>query len=307
MLRHKCQKSESGMNERDTMKITRKAYAKINLGLDVTGRRADGYHMVRMIMQNVDLYDTLTFEESAEKGIRLYTSSPSIPADEHNLIWKVCALLMDKYHIESGVTVTLEKRIPVAAGMAGGSTDGAAAFMGMNELFALGLSGQEMCEMAVRLGADIPYCILGGTALAEGIGEILTPLPDMPECAIIIAKPAIGVSTKWVYTELDSREIASHPDIDGIRDAIARGDLQSVQKLLGNVLEPVTTARYTVITEIEQIMKTHGALNAMMSGSGPTVFGIYTDQAAAQESYQALEKSGLCPELYLSRPINPKQ
>ena len=289
------------------MKVTRKAYAKINLGLDVTGRRADGYHMVRMIMQTVDLYDVLSFAKREDGQIRIATQSQGIPTDQHNLIWKVCALLMDQYKITDGVDVTLEKNIPVAAGMAGGSTDGAAAFLGINELFELGMTRQQMCKLAVGLGADIPYCILGGTALAEGIGEILTSLPDMPDCQILIAKPAIGVSTKWVYTELDNSEIGVHPDIDGIRQAIEQRDLQEVQLRLGNVLEPVTTARYTMIRQIEKLMKENGAGGAMMSGSGPTVFGIYNDREAAQKSFAILQKSGLCPELYLSAPINPGQ
>ena len=289
------------------MKVTRKAYAKINLGLDVTGRRADGYHMVRMIMQTVDLYDVLSFSKTEDGQIRISTQAQGIPTDQHNLIWKVCALLRERYKIADGVDITLEKNIPVAAGMAGGSTDGAAAFLGMNELFELGMTRQQMCEMAVELGADIPYCIMGGTALAEGIGEILTSLPNMPDCQILIAKPAIGVSTKWVYTELDNREIAVHPDIDGIRQAIEQQDLQGIQRRLGNVLEPVTTARYTIISQIEELMKENGACNAMMSGSGPTVFGIYDDREAAQKSFAVLDQSGLCPELYLSGPINPGQ
>ena len=289
------------------MKVTRKAYAKINLGLDVTGKRADGYHLVRMIMQTVDLYDVLSFSKREDGQIHIMTQSQGIPTDQHNLIWKVCALLTEQYKITDGVDITLEKNIPVAAGMAGGSTDAAAAFLGMNELFHMGLTRQQMCEQGVKLGADIPYCIMGGTALSEGIGEILTPLPDMPDCQILIAKPAIGVSTRWVYTELDNSEISVHPDIDGIRQAIERQDLQGIQVRLGNVLESVTTAKYTIIRQIEKLMKENGAGGAMMSGSGPTVFGIYDDRAAAQKSYAVLEKSGLCPELYLSAPINPGQ
>lgn len=286
--------------------ITRKAYAKINLGLDVTGRRDDGYHIVRMIMQNVDIYDTLTFEKNDLGKIRLTANKDTIPTDEHNLIYKVCALLMEKYGIKEGVDVHLEKRIPVAAGMAGGSTDGAAAFYGMKELFYLPITKEEMCEMAVKLGADIPYCIMGGTMLSEGIGEVLTALPDMPDCYILVGKPAIDVSTGWVYTELDSKEIESHPDIDGMCDAIKAGDLKGVCDRLSNVLEPVTKSKYDVIGKIEALMEDGGAVRSIMTGSGPTVFGIFDDEAKLKQAYDKVKESGYCPELFMSKPVNPK-
>lgn len=284
--------------------ITRKAYAKINLGLDVTGRREDGYHIVRMIMQNVDIYDTLTFEKNDLGQIRLTANKDTIPTDEHNLIYKVCALLMEKYDIKEGVDVHLEKRIPVAAGMAGGSTDGAAAFYGMKELFDLPITQKEMCEMAVKLGADIPYCIMGGTMLSEGIGEVLTALPDMPDCYILVGKPAINVSTGWVYTELDSKEIESHPDIDGMCEAIKTGDLKGVCDRLSNVLEPVTKSEYDVIDKIEALMEDNGAIRSIMTGSGPTVFGIFDDKEKLENAYEAVKESGLCPQLFMSKPIN---
>lgn len=286
--------------------ITRKAYAKINLGLDVTGRRDDGYHIVRMIMQNVDIYDTLTFEKNDLGKIRLTANKDTIPTDEHNLIYKVCALLMEKYGIKEGVDVHLEKRIPVAAGMAGGSTDGAAAFYGMKELFYLPITKEEMCEMAVKLGADIPYCIMGGTMLSEGIGEVLTALPDMPDCYILVGKPAIDVSTGWVYTELDSKEIESHPDIDGMCDAIKAGDLKGVCDRLSNVLEPVTKSKYDVIGKIEALMEEGGAVRSIMTGSGPTVFGIFDDEDKLKKAYDKVKESGYCPELFMSKPVNPK-
>lgn len=286
--------------------ITRKAYAKINLGLDVTGRREDGYHIVRMIMQNVDIYDTLTFEKNDLGKIRLTANKDTIPTDEHNLIYKVCALLMEKYDIKEGVDVHLEKRIPVAAGMAGGSTDGAAAFYGMKELFALPITKEEMCEMAVKLGADIPYCIMGGTMLSEGIGEVLTALPDMPDCYILVGKPDINVSTGWVYTELDSKEIEFHPDIDGMCDAIGSGDLGGVCQRLSNVLEPVTKSKYDIIGKIEALMEDCGAVRSIMTGSGPTVFGIFDDEAKLKQAYDKVKESGYCPELFMSKPVNPK-
>ena len=287
------------------MEITRKAYAKINLGLDVIGKRDDGYHLVRMIMQNVDLFDTLTFKDNDTGQVKLRASSESIPTDESNLICKVARQLQKEFGVKKGADIHLEKRIPVAAGMAGGSTDGAAAYMALNELWNLRLSKEQLCKLAVKLGADIPYCIVGGTALSEGIGEVLTPLKDMPECCIVIAKPAIAVSTGWVYTELDSREIKDHPDIDGIRNALESGDIRGMCDLIGNVLEDVTTSRYSIITDIEKILEDNGAIRAFMTGSGPTVFAIYDDNEKAKKGYEAVKNSGLAPELFLSKPINP--
>ena len=287
------------------MKQTRKAYAKINLGLDVTGKRADGYHIVRMIMQNVDLYDTLDFEENENGEIVLTASSPKIPTDDSNLICKVAKQLQDKFDVKKGANINLVKRIPVAAGMAGGSTDGAATYLALNELWNLGLSKKELCELAVSLGADIPYCIMGGTALAEGIGEELTAISDMPSCTIVIAKPAIDVSTGWDYKELDSKEIVEHPDIDGIRSAIEAKDLNKMCELIGNVLEPVTAGKYQEIEKIEKLLEDNGAIRAFMTGSGPTVFAIYDDENKAKEGFEAVKESKLAPELFLSGPINP--
>ena len=293
--------------ERIFMALTRKAYAKINLGLDVTGKRADGYHLVRMIMQNVDIYDTLTFEENESGEIVLLANSPKIPTDEHNLIVKVAKQLQEKFNITKGAKITLEKRIPVAAGMAGGSTDGAAAYLALNELWSLGLTKSELCALAVEKGADIPYCIVGGTALAEGIGEELSEVSDLPDCIILIAKPDIDVSTGWVYTELDSREIENHPDIDAIKAAIETGDIKKMCDLIGNVLEPVTAGKYEEIGKIEKIMEENGAIKAFMTGSGPTVFGIFEDKKKAEAAYVAVKESALAPELFLSRPINPNR
>lgn len=289
------------------MRLERKAYAKINLGLDVTGKRADGYHIVRMIMQNVDLFDTLTFEDNETGEINLTASSEKIPTDDSNLICKVAHQLQKEYGVTKGADIHLVKRIPVAAGMAGGSTDGAAAYIALNELWGLGLDKTKLCELAVKLGADIPYCIIGGTALAEGIGEELTVISDMPACSIVIAKPAIDVSTGWVYKELDSNEIADHPDIDGIRAAIEGGDIKEMCRLIGNVLEPVTAGKYTVIPEIEKILEDNGAIRAFMTGSGPTVFAIFDDETKAKEGFEAVKRSALAPELFLSGPINPNK
>ncbi len=289
------------------MTITRKAYAKINLGLDVTGRREDGYHIVRMIMQNVDIYDTLTFEDNEAGDIVLTASSPKIPTDDSNLICKVARQLKDKFNVKKGVKINLVKRIPVAAGMAGGSTDGAATYLALNELWGLGLSREELCKLAVSLGADIPYCIMGGTALAEGIGEELTVIKDLAECYIVVAKPDIDVSTGWVYKELDSKEIENHPDIDGIRAAIESGDIRKMCELIGNVLEPVTCGKYTVIGEIENVLEENGAIRAFMTGSGPTVFAIFDKKDVAEKAFEKINDSKLAPELFLTGPINPNK
>lgn len=285
--------------------IEKRAYAKINLGLDVTGKREDGYHIVRMIMQNVDLYDTLTFEANETGEITLKASSPSIPTDDSNLICKVARQLADKYGVTRGVDITLEKRIPVAAGMAGGSTDGAAAYKALNELWGLNLTTKEMCELAVKLGADIPYCIIGGTAMAEGIGEELTSIKEMPSCHILIAKPPIDVSTGWVYKELDSKDIENHPDIDGVKRAIEDGNLYDMCDKIDNVLERVTAPRYEEIGKLESIMEDNGAIRAFMTGSGPTVFGIYDDENKAKKAYEAVVNSGITKEVFLSAPITP--
>jgi len=287
------------------MKITRKAYAKINLGLDVIGKRDDGYHLVKMIMQNVDIYDTLTFEENASGEITLKADSETVPTDGSNLICKVANQLKEEFGVKAGADITLEKRIPVAAGMAGGSTDGAAAYLALNELWGLGLSKEELCMRAVKLGADIPYCIIGGTALSEGIGEELTTIKAEPDFYLVVAKPAIAVSTGWVYTELDSHEIAKHPDIDGIRAAIEAGDIRGMCDKIHNVLEPVTTGKYSVIRDIEKLLEENGAVRAFMTGSGPTVFAVYESREEAEKGYEKVQKSGLAPELFLTRPINP--
>lgn len=283
--------------------IIRKAYAKINLGLDVLRRREDGYHEVKMIMQTVDLYDILTFSKQ-EKGIIVTTDKEELPGDESNLIYKAAKLLMETYDISGGVRIELQKNIPMAAGMAGGSTDAAAVFHGMNEMFCLGLSEEEMCRLGVKIGADVPYCIQGGTALSEGIGEVLTKLPDAPDCFLLIAKPDIDVSTKYVYENLHANELKCHPDIDGMRAAIETGNLQGVIDRMENVLETVTVQKYPVIEEIKNFMKANGAMNALMSGSGPTVFGVFDTKQKAQEALEQLEKKQLAKQLFTATFVN---
>lgn len=284
--------------------IERKAFAKINLGLDVIRRREDGYHEVKMIMQTISLYDVLRFTVLEEPDIIVTTDKEELPGDENNLIYKAAKLLRDTYHIEKGIKIELQKNIPMAAGMAGGSTDAAAVFHGMNEIFSLGLSLEEMCRIAVEIGADVPYCIQGGTALSEGIGEILTKLPDMPQCFLLIAKPDIDVSTRYVYENLHANRLEYHPDIDGMKEALLGGSLSGIVSRMENVLETVTVQKYPVIEKIKVFMKENGAKNALMSGSGPTVFGVYGTKEQAECAYEALKREGLAKQVFVTFPVN---
>lgn len=280
--------------------ITLKAMAKINLGLDVIRRREDGYHEVRMIMQTVNLYDELTFRKQPGDKVRLTANLRSLPTDGHNLIVKTAELLRKEFGIREGLSIHLKKKIPVAAGMAGGSTDAAAAFAGMNELFGLGLTLEELQKRAVSVGADVPYCLQGGTALSEGIGEILTELPSAPRCSVIIAKPPIHVSTRFVYENLRLDSLEKHPDIDGILDSIREGNILGVAERLENVLETVTQKEYPVIGQIKQFLVNRGALGALMSGSGPTVFALYDRKDLAARACEDLRRAGLAKQVYLT-------
>lgn len=281
-------------------KLELKALGKINLGLDVLGRRENGYHDVRMVMQTVYLYDKIFMRKRAASGIELQTNLFYLPVDESNLAYRAANLLAEEFHIQEGVEISLEKHIPVAAGMAGGSADAAAVLFGMNRLFELGLSQQELMDRGVTLGADVPYCVMRGTVLAEGIGERLTPLEAMPKCFVLLAKPPISVSTKMVYEKLDSLEIKEHPDIDGILEGLNAKDLYKVASSMGNVLEQVTIDVYPVIEEIKNVMKEQGALNAMMSGSGPTVFGLFDDKNRARSAMQRIKELQLAKQVYVT-------
>lgn len=281
-----------------------KALAKINLGLDVVRKREDGYHEVRMIMQTIDVFDRLMFTVEDMPGIRIQTNVASVPSDESNLVYKAAKLLMDEFGITKGLSIYLEKNIPVAAGMAGGSSDAAAAMKAVNELFELGLSEEELKVRGVKIGADVPYCIMGGTALAEGIGEVLSPLPPMPDCYILIAKPPVGVSTAFVYGNLRTNELKHHPDIDGMIQSLRDGSVEQLCTQMENVLETVTVPAYPIIDEIKCLMKDCGAVGAMMSGSGPTVFGIFTDKECAEKALTRVTESNLANQIYLTTPRN---
>lgn len=287
--------------------ISLKALAKINLGLDVVKRREDGYHEVRMIMQTIYLYDRLDIKRTKEFGIQIQTNLSFLPVNENNLIYKAAKLLMDEFSITDGVSVKLDKRIPVAAGMAGGSTDAAAMLFGMNRLFSLGLTKRQLMERGVQIGADVPYCIMRGTALAEGIGEELSPLPPMVKCPVLIAKPSISVSTKFVYQNLKLDDTTIHPDIDLLIEDIKAKNLHDIAAHMGNVLETVTIPNYPVIDEIKKHMLSHGAVGAMMSGSGPTVFGLFDDEDTAKKAYKAMRSSHLARQVYLTSVYNNRK
>lgn len=280
--------------------IELRALAKINLGLDVLGRRADGYHDVRMIMQSVYLYDKVKIIKGKEPGISLSSNLGFLPTGEGNIAYKAAQMLIEEFRISRGVEIVLDKHIPVAAGMAGGSSDAAAVLFGMNRLFGLRLTQKDLMERGVKLGADVPYCIMRGTVLAEGIGEKLSRLSPMPKCTVLIAKPPVSVSTKTVYEALDAKEIAEHPDIDGIIEGLKQGDVRAVASSMGNVLEDVTVPMYPVIEEIKDEMKAAGALGAMMSGSGPTVFGLFENRAAAKAAQRRIRERGLTRQIYIT-------
>lgn len=270
-------------------KIRLEAPAKINLGLDVLRKRDDGYHEVRMIMQTISLKDEILLEKTEEPGIYLRTNLKGLPTDERNLAYRAAGLLMGEFEIDKGLRIELNKTIPAAAGMAGGSSDAAAVLLGVNRLFDLGLGKRELMERGVSIGADVPYCILGGAALAEGIGEILTPLPSLPPCRILVAKPSVDVSTGFIYSSLRLEKVNCHPDIDGMMEAIRNQDLLGICSRMGNVLETVTVSMHPVIGEIKAVMKREGALNALMSGSGPSVFGVFKEVEKAEAAKERLE------------------
>lgn len=282
-----------------------RAHGKINLALDVLRKREDGYHEVRMIMQSVGLYDNIEIVNLGQSAtgkpeIEIETNLRYLPNNENNLAYKAALLLMEEFYISAHILIKIKKMIPVAAGMAGGSADAAAVLKGVNKLFGLQLTNEELKKRGVTLGADIPYCIDGGTALSEGIGEILSPLPPMPQCIILLVKPPINVSTKLVYGKLDAANNEYHPDIDGMIKAIEAGDLYEMTKKMGNVLATVTESEYPIITQIKELMIEKGAIGSMMSGSGPTVFGIFDNREAAKDAYNFFKASDLGRQVYLT-------
>ena len=268
--------------------IRLKAYGKINIGLDVTGRREDGYHLVKMILQTVDLYDEVVVRKQPE-GILVKTNKPYLPCDERNLAYKAAKMLIDRFGLTEGVRIDIGKNIPTSAGMAGGSTDAAAVLKAVNKLFDLQIDDRTMDEIAVKLGADVPFCLRRGTYLAEGIGEELTRLPDMPECWCLLINPGFGVSTKMAYDRVDALSDPQHPDIDSVIRALGRKDAQDVALNMGNLLEQAVIPVHPEIQEIKDRLKANGAMGAMMSGSGSTVFGLFDNENIMEQAYNAFE------------------
>ncbi|MCR5595108.1 MAG: 4-(cytidine 5'-diphospho)-2-C-methyl-D-erythritol kinase [Lachnospiraceae bacterium] len=293
--------------------VSEKAYAKINLALDITGKLPNGYHTLRMVMETVSIHDDLVISLKDDPGMILTCdiegsglSKSALSTGSDNLILraaeKILTVARDRGIIndsDTGLEFKLTKRIPMAAGLAGGSSDAAAALKGLNRLLNLGMSTDELCEIGVTIGADVPYCIHGGSYLAEGIGEILTPLPKMPSAYLILIKPDVDVSTAYVYKRSDENKNPVHPDTDGMISAIHKGDLGGICKRLGNVLRDVTITDLPIISELEDALTGHGALGALMSGSGPTVYGIYDNLAARDSSFEYI--SSIHPDMYLAK------
>jgi 4-diphosphocytidyl-2-C-methyl-D-erythritol kinase len=281
--------------------ITLNANAKINLSLDVLGKRDDGYHNLRMIMQTVGLHDTVTLETIPE-GLEVVCSSRWVPSGNDNIAYKAAELIMRKYKLKTGLRVKIDKRIPVAAGLAGGSADAAGVIKAMNTLFELNMSAEEMMNIGVKVGADVPFCILESTALAEGIGEVLTPLKPLEDGWIVLAKPNIYVSTKEVYGRLKIDEISRHPNTAKLVEYVEKGDIRNIAFNMVNTLETVTIKDHPVIFEIKNIMMDNHALGSLMSGSGPTVFGIFEDKNTAEKCYNRLRD--YLKEVYMVKTHN---
>ena len=280
--------------------IKLKARAKINLTLDVTGKREDGYHLLQSIMQTVALYDGIHITRIYKNEIIINTNLSWLPTDERNLAYKAAKLLKDKFSIEEGVFIQIDKRIPVAAGLAGGSADCAAVLVGMNHLFSLGLSEKELEDIALLLGSDIPYCIRRGTALAEGIGADLTTLPPCPNCYVVLVKLPISVSTATVYQSLEWETVKNNPNTKGMLRAMGANDIETMGKLLGNVLEEVTISMHPNIQLVKNDLLALGGAGALMSGSGPTVFGLFVEEEKAKEAARVLRKKWKTKEVFVT-------
>ena len=291
--------------------IMRKAYAKINLALDITGRRDNGYHELNTVMQTINLFDLLTFDlnPGADELITLEVAGNPFPESDpvsakDNLVYKAAKLVFDEYKIDTPVIITLKKNIPIAAGLGGGSSDAAATIRGLNSLLNLNMSFEKMCKLGTELGADVPFCIMGGTALCGGVGDVLKRIPNPPQCYLLIAKPDIGVSTAHVYQEYDKLTDVKHPDVDGLIEGILNQDLLKVTQSLGNVLENVTIFEHPVIDEIKDHLKEKGAWSSLMSGSGPTVFGVFMDHMFAAKAEQSLLDNNLAKDTFITTYIN---
>ncbi|NFN95673.1 4-(cytidine 5'-diphospho)-2-C-methyl-D-erythritol kinase [Clostridium botulinum] len=277
-----------------------KAYAKINISLDVIGKREDGYHLLKMIMQNIDLYDIVQVEK-IPNGIKLKCNKPYVPTDERNLAYKAAKLFKETYDIKSGIYINIEKNIPVSAGLAGGSTDAAAVLKIMNKMFNTNVPQSELMDLGLKLGADVPYCICGGTALCEGIGEKVTKLKPFRDKILVVVKPPFGVSTKEVYKAFDLSKVIFHPKTNELISNIEKNNIDFIANNMKNLLENVTLGRYKIISTIKEEINTCGALGSMMSGSGPTVFGFFDDILKAQKCYEKMKEKYV--DVFITRTI----
>jgi 4-diphosphocytidyl-2-C-methyl-D-erythritol kinase len=281
------------------LKVYEKAPAKINLSLDVLRKRDDGYHEVEMIMTMVDLADRIEMQELPRDTIIISSQAGYIPLDEKNLAFQAAKLIKERYEVKKGVYIHLDKKIPVAAGLAGGSSDAAATLRGLNRLWGLGITAEELKELGAELGSDVPFCVMGGTAVARGRGEKLEPIGAPPQCWVVLAKPPINVSTSEIYGKLNASEIPHHPSIPAMLDAIRRKDFEAMCANLGNVLEEVTLKLYPEVHHVKECMLKLGADGVLMSGSGPTVFGLVAKEAKVSRIYNGLR--GFCKEVYAVR------
>ncbi len=299
-------------------KTEEKAYAKINIGLDVLGRREDGYHELKMVMQTIDLCDDvlLSWEEGGtDREIRILCDTPGVPCDRRNLAYRAAEAFFSCCSEKEGLLfpgrleIRLIKRIPAAAGLAGGSSDAAAVLRGLDRMLGICFGEAELRRIALPLGADIPYCVSGGTSLAEGIGEVLTPLPSLPDCGIVLVKPPFDCSTAEIYGTLhvDSLGPADHPDMDRVVQAIRNGSVREAAEHMGNILELPALRMHPEIGTIRQALRREGAAGASMSGSGSAVFGIFEDRGEAERVFRALRAGGAAGQIFLTAPVDPKK
>ena len=271
--------------------------AKINVALDITGKRADGFHELDTVMVSVGIYDGLLIKKSRTKAVSLTTDDPLTPPDGRNLVYKAALYMIERFGA-GGVDIELNKNIPISAGLGGGSADCAAALTGVRDLYGLPVTDDELQKLSVRFGADVPFCVKGGTARARGVGEILTPLPPHPRVCVLIARPPVYVSTAEVFGAYDAYDACdtcetrnSRPDVEAVEDGIIKNDLRLVASGVGNVLEPVTAKKYPLITRVKDVMKYYGALAASMTGSGPCVFGYFINETVARAAAEELREN----------------
>ncbi|QXJ38400.1 4-diphosphocytidyl-2-C-methyl-D-erythritol kinase [Parageobacillus caldoxylosilyticus] len=280
-----------------------KAPAKINLSLDVLHKRPDGYHEVKMVMTTIDLADRIELIPRADDAIQIISQNRFVPDDHRNLAYQAAKLLKETFSIKQGVAISITKHIPVAAGLAGGSSDAAATLRGLNKLWNLGLTLDELAELGAQIGSDVSFCVYGGTAIATGRGEKITPIPSPPPCWVVLAKPSIGVSTAEVYRNLKVKEVV-HPDVDAMVEAIGRQDYFAICQLVGNVLEEVTLKMHPEVAHIKEQMRRFGADAVLMSGSGPTVFGLVQHDSRMQRIYNGLR--GFCEQVFAVRLLGER-